>query len=99
MNKALENNLSVEEFFHYIELPENLSAKLDELLDNLQEQQKEIKYLEKQCELLSEQTGFAVDLLESIDHLVDSLPSKKTGVIPEFQKAYAIVCENSYFER
>lgn len=99
MNKALENNLPVDEFLKYASLPENVAKRLDELLEKLQEQEKEIKYLERRNELAWEQVSFAEDLIEQIDTLVDNLPFKKTGVIPEFQKAYKIICENSYFER
>jgi len=99
MNEALKNNLSIEEFFRYADLPEQVSVKLDELLEQLRKQEKEIEHLSRRNEMAWEQVEFATNLLESIDALVDRLPSRKTGVIPEFQKEYKIVCENSYFER
>ena len=99
MNEALKNNMSIEEFFRYTELPESVYAKLEELLSELKEQEKQIEYLSRRQEMAWEQVGFATDLLESIDALIDRLPSRKTGVIPEFQKEYKILCENSYFER
>ena len=99
MNEALKNNMSTEEFFRYTELPESVYAKLEELLSELKEQEKQIEYLSRRQEMAWEQVGFATDLLESIDALIDRLPSRKTGVIPEFQKEYKRVCENSYFER
>lgn len=99
MNEALKNNLSIEEFFRYTDLPEHVSVKLEELLEKLRSQEKEIEYLSRRQEMAWEQVGFATDLLESIDALIDRLPNRKTGVIPEFQKEYKILCENSYFER
>lgn len=99
MNEALKNNLTIEEFFRYTELPENVSVKLEELLDELKEQEKQIEYLSRRNEMAWEQVEFARDMLENIDDLIDRLPSRKTGVIPEFQKEYQTLCENSYFER
>ena len=99
MNESLKNNLSIEEFFRYTDLPEHVSVKIEELLEKLGKQEKEIEYLSRRNEMAWEQVEFAANLLESIDTLVDRLPSRKTGVIPEFQKEYKIVCENSYFER
>lgn len=93
------SNMSFEEVLKYSDIPVQLQAAIDKMLEALAQNESEIKSLRRSDELTNEQVCFARELVESIDHLVNiELPDRKTGVIVDFKKAYKRIRDDTYFE-
>ena len=93
MSAYISSNVSPEEFFTYHCTDSNAVAYMQEMMDKMAAMQKEIAFLERSLELTQEQVGFAQDLVETLDTVMDRAVSLR-----QLRKDYAIARENTYFE-
>jgi len=93
MSTYIPSNVSPEEFFTHYCTDSNAIAYMQEMMAKMAAMQKELASLERSLELTQEQVGFAQDLVETLDTVMDRAVSLR-----QLRKDYAIARENTYFE-
>ena len=92
------SNMSLDEILRYTDIPEDVKDLIEGMVEEITDLKRDVENLEKAEERISEQVYFARELIENMDAIVERLPYRKTGIIPEFIKDYERAKEESYFE-
>jgi predicted NodU family carbamoyl transferase len=90
----IPSNTSPEEFFNYYCTEVNAVRFYAEGLNDQERYIKELQQSEKDAEVVSEQLGFAKELLEILENELNTCTK-----LSQFKKAFMLALENSMLER
>ena len=92
----IPSNYSLEEMIKYVNLPEEVVAKLEEVQDKLIDLEKKVAQADRIEERLREQVQFRDNYIEEVMDVFSKAKSKQELV--EAKKYAGIALENSYIE-